>query len=143
MSEWKLCVEDVLRGKRWSLVVIWMTRSNQTWGIRYDVYAIDPHHLYLSVTLYIYELNDDFNWELIMKSDMNDATSADQTTNISQIQFNAQQMSAPSMSSIELNEKKYLLVRRLSSERNQTTQVEAEDQSKVSRSTRRNSFIGS
>ena len=92
------------------------------------MYAIEPRQLYFSLKIHLYELNDEFNWASLLNADVNDASSAEQTTNTSQIQFRTYQIKVPS---IELNAQKYLLVRQPSSQANKERTLDADDQSNV------------
>ncbi|CAF1171460.1 unnamed protein product [Rotaria sordida] len=75
----------------------------------YDVYDIDSRQLHFSLSLHIYELEDDFTWTLLLKTDLIDFPFVNKTTEIADIQITSLTTNEHSISNILLNEYKYLL----------------------------------
>ncbi|CAF4650358.1 unnamed protein product [Rotaria sp. Silwood1] len=77
----------------------------------YNVYDIDSRQLHFSLSVHIYELEDDFTWRLLLKTDLNGFPFVNKTTEIADIQIISLATDEYSTSNIFLNEYKYLLVR--------------------------------
>ena len=78
---------------------------------RYNVYTIHARQLHFSLSLHIYELDDDFTWTSIFKTELHSLPLVNRTTEMVNIQIDSLIKNQHSISNKLLNDFQYLLVR--------------------------------